>query len=47
MKIFLVVLAVWFTLAWMPLFVKSWAMGIRMKWKKKRAKRHEKWMYEI
>ena len=47
MKYFLIGLSIWFALAWLPAFIKSWATGIRIWWAKKRASRDEQWMYEM
>ena len=47
MKYFLIGLAVWFVLAWLPQFIRSWINGIRFKIAKKKAKPRYKWIYEI
>jgi hypothetical protein len=46
MKYFLVGLAVWFAVAWLPHFIKAWVRDIRIWWAKRHAGRNDQWMYE-
>lgn len=47
MKYFLIALAIWFMAAWFPQFVISWIGKIRFKLAKRKAKKDDKWIYEI
>lgn len=47
MKYFLIGFAVWFALAWLPQFIKSWFVDISLWWKRKHANEDDKWIYEI
>lgn len=47
MKYFLIGLAVWFALAWLPQFVRSWINKIRFSIAKKRAGEDDKWAFEV
>lgn len=47
MKYFLIGLAIWFGLAWLPQFIKSWIADIRFWWKRKHYKGDDAWVYHI
>lgn len=46
MKYFLIGLAIWFVVAWIPHLIKAWFTNIRIWWAKKHASQDDQWMYE-
>lgn len=47
MKYFLIGFAIWFAIAWLPQFVKSWITDWKIKRAKKRANPNDAWKYEF
>ena len=38
---------IWFAVAWLPQFIKSWIVDIRLWWKRKHDKGQDNWVYKI
>lgn len=47
MKYFLIGFAIWFAGAWLPQFIKSWIVDIRLWWKRKHCNGNDKWIYNL
>ena len=47
MKYFLIGFAIWFAGAWLPQFIKSWIVDIKMLWGRKHYKGDDQWIYHI
>jgi hypothetical protein len=47
MKIFLISLAIWIAVAWLPQFIASAVLSIARRIKKKRAGEEDEWEYEV
>jgi hypothetical protein len=47
MKDFLIWVAVYFAIAWLPQLVKYWFFKIGYAWKRRHADHDNKWIYEV
>ena len=47
MKAFLIGLAIYFVLAWLPQLMRAWWLQLKYHVKRKRATDEERWMYEV